>query len=74
MKSLMMTKYGDIGTSLEEQEVSIPTVGANQILIKLTLQALIRLITRFLEVTSRLWEKYSFLRELEETSVVLLKK
>ena len=30
----MMTKYGDIGTSLEEQEVSIPTVGANQILIK----------------------------------------
>jgi NADPH:quinone reductase-like Zn-dependent oxidoreductase len=34
MKSLMMTKYGDIGTSLEEQEVSIPTVGANQILIK----------------------------------------
>ena len=34
MKSLMMTKYGDIGTSLEEQEVSIPTVAANQILIK----------------------------------------
>jgi NADPH:quinone reductase-like Zn-dependent oxidoreductase len=30
----MMTKYGDIGTSLEEQEVSIPTVSANQILIK----------------------------------------
>ena len=32
MKSLMMTKYEDIGTSLEEQEVSIPTVGANQII------------------------------------------
>jgi NADPH:quinone reductase-like Zn-dependent oxidoreductase len=34
MKSLMMTKYGDVNISLEVQEVSLPTVGANQILIK----------------------------------------
>ena len=34
MKSLMMTKYGDVIISLEVQEVSLPTVGANQILIK----------------------------------------
>jgi NADPH:quinone reductase-like Zn-dependent oxidoreductase len=30
----MMTKYGDVNISLEVQEVSLPTVGANQILIK----------------------------------------
>ena len=30
----MMTKYGDVIISLEVQEVSLPTVGANQILIK----------------------------------------
>ena len=29
-----MTKYGDVIISLEVQEVSLPTVGANQILIK----------------------------------------
>jgi len=29
-----MTKYGDVNISLEVQEVSLPTVGANQILIK----------------------------------------
>jgi len=34
MKSLMMTKYGDVGSSLKEQEVPIPTFGKNQILIK----------------------------------------
>ena len=34
MKSLMMTKYGDAGTSLKVQEVSIPNFGKNQILIK----------------------------------------
>ena len=34
MKSLMMTKYGDIGSSLEVQEVPTPKVGENQILIK----------------------------------------
>jgi NADPH:quinone reductase-like Zn-dependent oxidoreductase len=34
MKSLMMTKYGDVGSSLKEQEVPIPTFGENQILIK----------------------------------------
>ena len=34
MKSLMMTKYGDAGTSLKVQEVPIPNFGKNQILIK----------------------------------------
>ena len=34
MKSLMITKYGDINSSLEEQEVPKPAVKANQILIK----------------------------------------
>ena len=34
MKSLMITKYGDINSSLEEQEIAKPEVGANQILIK----------------------------------------
>jgi len=34
MKSLMMTKYGDVGTSLKVQEVPIPNFGKNQILIK----------------------------------------
>ena len=34
MKSLMMTKYGDVKSSLKQQEVPIPTVGENQMLIK----------------------------------------
>ena len=34
MKSLMITKYGDVNSSLEEQEVPKPAVKANQILIK----------------------------------------
>jgi alcohol dehydrogenase len=34
MKSLMMTKYGDLNTSLEIQEVPLPTIDPNQILIK----------------------------------------
>ena len=34
MQSLMITKYGDLNTSLEIQEVPIPTIGPNQILIK----------------------------------------
>ena len=34
MQSLMITKYGDLNTSLEIQEVPIPTIDPNQILIK----------------------------------------
>jgi NADPH:quinone reductase-like Zn-dependent oxidoreductase len=34
MKSLMITKYGDISSSLEKQEVPKPIIEANQILIK----------------------------------------
>ena len=34
MKSLMITKYGDIDSSLEKQEVPKPIIEANQILIK----------------------------------------
>ena len=34
MKSLMITKYGDISSSLEQQEVTKPIIEANQILIK----------------------------------------
>ena len=34
MKSLMMTKYGNINDSLEFQEVSKPSIGAKQVLIK----------------------------------------
>ena len=34
MQSLMITKYGDLNTSLEIQEVPIPSIGSNQILIK----------------------------------------
>ena len=34
MHSLMITKYGDLNTSLEIQEVPIPAIGPNQILIK----------------------------------------
>jgi len=34
MKALMITKYGDLNTSLEIQEVPKPTIGPNQILIK----------------------------------------
>ena len=34
MQSLMITKYGDLNTSLEIQEVPIPSIGPNQILIK----------------------------------------
>ena len=34
MKSLMITKYGDISSSLEQQEVTRPIIEANQILIK----------------------------------------
>ena len=34
MKSLMITKYGDINSSLEEQEIAKPQAEANQILIK----------------------------------------
>ena len=34
MKSLMITKYGDINSSLEEQEIAKPKLEANQILIK----------------------------------------
>ena len=36
MKSLMMTKYGDIGSSLEVQEVPTPKVGENQIPVSYT--------------------------------------
>ena len=34
MKSLMITKYGDINSSLEEQEIAKPALEENQILIK----------------------------------------
>ena len=34
MKSLMMTKYGEVNTSLEVQDVPLPTINSNQILIK----------------------------------------
>ena len=34
MKSLMITKYGDINSSLEEQDIPKPLVEANQILIR----------------------------------------
>ena len=34
MKSLMITKYGDIDSSLEKQEIPKPIIEANQILIK----------------------------------------
>ena len=34
MKSLMITKYGDINSSLEEQEIAKPALDENQILIK----------------------------------------
>jgi len=34
MKSLMITKYGELSTSLEIQEVPIPSIAPNQILIK----------------------------------------
>ena len=34
MKSLMITKYGKLSTSLEIQEVPIPSIAPNQILIK----------------------------------------
>jgi len=34
MKSLMITKYGDINSSLEEQDIPIPVAEANQILIR----------------------------------------
>ena len=34
MKSLMITKYGNVNSSLEEQEDPKPAVKANQILIK----------------------------------------
>ena len=34
MKSLMVTKYGDISSSLEVQELTKPEVQADQILIK----------------------------------------
>ncbi len=34
MKSLMITKYGDINSSLEEQEIEKPQVNTNQILIR----------------------------------------
>ena len=34
MKSLMITKYGDINSSLEEQEIANPILEENQILIK----------------------------------------
>ena len=34
MKSLMITKYGDINSSLEEQEIAKPVLEENQILIK----------------------------------------
>lgn len=34
MKSLMIIKYGDLNTSLKVQEVSLSTIGPNQILIK----------------------------------------
>jgi alcohol dehydrogenase len=34
MKSLMMTKYGDVNTSLELQEVPLPVINPNQIRIK----------------------------------------